>query len=196
MKVHVIYAHPVDESFSAAIHRTVVETLIRSGHEVRDLDLYALGFDPAMPARERIDYHTPGLNEAPVRDQVEDLRWAEALVFLFPTWWYGMPAILKGYLDRVWLPGVAFHLPADGGRIQPGLTNIRKLAAVTTHGSPWWFMKFWMLEPNKAVLFRGLKPLLAPGCRTAWLAHGSMDKSTPESRRRFLAKVERTFSGF
>ena len=141
-----------------------------------------------MPARELIDHYTPGLNEAPVRDQVEDLRWAEALVFLFPTWWYGMPAILKGYLDRVWLPGVAFHLPADGGRIQPGLTNIRKLAAVTTHGSPWWFMKFWMLEPNKAVLFRGLKPLLAPGCRTAWLAHGSMDKSTPESRRRFLAQ--------
>jgi NAD(P)H dehydrogenase (quinone) len=196
MKVHVIYAHPVDESFSAGIHRTVVETLIRSGHEVRDLDLYAFGFDPALTPRERIDYHTPGLNEAPVRDHVEDLRWAEALVFLFPTWWYGMPAILKGYLDRVWLPGVAFHLPVDGGRIQPGLTNIRRLAAVTTHGSPWWFMKFWMLEPNKAVLFRGLKPLLAPGCRTSWLALGSMDKSTPESRRRFLAKVEKTFSSF
>ena len=196
MKVHVIYAHPVDESFNASIHRTVVETLIRSGHEVRDLDLYAHGFDPALTAQERINYHTPGLNEAPVRDQVEDLRWAEALVFLFPTWWYGMPAILKGYLDRVWLPGVAFHLPADGGRIRPGLTNIRKLAAVTTHGSPWWFMKFWMLEPNKAVLFRGLKPLLAPRCRTSWLAHGSMDKSTPESRRRFLAKIEKTFSSF
>jgi NAD(P)H dehydrogenase (quinone) len=57
-------------------------------------------------------------------------------------------------------------------------------------------MKFWMLEPNKAVLFRGLKPLLAPGCRTGWLAHGSMDKSTPESRHRFLAKVEKTFSNF
>jgi putative NADPH-quinone reductase len=133
MKVHVIYAHPVDESFSAAIHRTVVETLIRSGHEVRDLDLYALGFDPAMPARERIDYHTPGLNEAPVLSQVEDLCWAEALVFLFPTWWYGMPAILKGYLDRVWLPGVAFHLPADGGRIQPSLTNIRADSSSVTN---------------------------------------------------------------
>ena len=55
MKVHVIYAHPVDESFSAAIHRTVVETLIRSGHEVRDLDLYASGSIRPMPARELID---------------------------------------------------------------------------------------------------------------------------------------------
>jgi NAD(P)H dehydrogenase (quinone) len=196
MKVHVIYAHPIEESFSAAIHRTVIETLIRSGHEVRDLDLYACGFDPRLSRQELLAHYTPGLNEVGVKDHVENLRWADALVFLFPTWWYGMPAILKGYLDRVWLPGVAFHLPADGGRIRPGLTNIAKLAAVTTHGSPWWFMKFWMREPGKAVLFRGLKPLLAPGCRKAWLAHGSMDKSTPESRRRFLAKVERTFSRF
>jgi len=73
MKVHVIYAHPVDESFNAAIHRTVVETLIRSGHEVRDLDLYATGFAPAMTARELINHYTPGLNEAPVRDRIEDL---------------------------------------------------------------------------------------------------------------------------
>jgi NAD(P)H dehydrogenase (quinone) len=196
MKVHVIYAHPIEESFSAAIHRTVIETLARSGHEVRDLDLYACGFDPRLSRQELLAHYTPGLNEVGVKDHVENLRWADALVFLFPTWWYGMPAILKGYLDRVWLPGVAFHLPADGGRIRPGLTNIAKLAAVTTHGSPWWFMKFWMREPGKAVLFRGLKPLLAPGCRKAWLAHGSMDKSTPESRRRFLAKVERTFSRF
>jgi NAD(P)H dehydrogenase (quinone) len=196
MKIHVIYAHPAAESFNAAIHRTVIETLTRAGHEVRDLDLYARGFEPNLSTQEWIDHYTPGINEIPVRDYVEDLRWADALVFLFPTWWYGVPAILKGYLDRVWLPGVAFHLPADGGRIQPGLTNIRKLAAVTTHGSPWWFMKFWMREPGKAVLMRGLKPLLAPGCRTAWLAQGSMDTSTPEIRRRFLAKIEKTFSSF
>ncbi|EWY41113.1 NAD(P)H dehydrogenase [Skermanella stibiiresistens SB22] len=196
MRIHVIFAHPVDTSFNAAIHRTVVAALERAGHEVRDFDLHARGFDPTLGAREREDYHTTGVNEAPVREYVDALRWADALVFVFPTWWYGVPAILKGYLDRVWLPGVAFHLPEDGGRIQPGLTNIRKLAIITTHGSPWWFMKFWMRDPGKAVFTRGLRPLMARGCRVVHLAHASMDKSTPESRRRFLAKVDKTLSRF
>lgn len=196
MRINVIYAHPSDGSFNAAIHRTVVDTLARAGHEVRDFDLYARGFEPRLSAAEHGAHYAQGENEAPVQEYVDALRWAEALVFVFPTWWYGVPAILKGYLDRVWLPGVAFHLPADGGRIQPGLTNIRKLAVVTTHGAPWWFMKLWMREPGKAVFMRGLKPLLARGCRTVHMAHPSMDKSTPDSRGRFLRKVEKTFSGF
>jgi len=196
MRIQVTYAHPVEGSFNAAIHRTVVDTLIRAGHEVRDIDLYADDFAASLSRAERLAHYDTGENERPVQDYVDTLRWAEALVFLYPTWWYGVPAILKGYLDRVWLPGVAFQLPVDGGPIQPGLTNIRKLAVVTTHGASWWFMKFWMREPGKALFMRGLKPLMAPGCRTVYLAHASMDQSTLESRQRFLEKIERTFSRF
>lgn len=196
MRILVVHAHPDPGSYGSALHREVLAALRRAGHEVRDLDLYAQDFAPVLDAGERRAYHTPGENEAGVLDHVEELRRAEALVLVFPTWWYGPPAILKGWFDRVWLPGVAFHLPEGGGTIRPGLTNIRKLGVVTTTGSPRWFLKLWMRDPLKALLLRGIKRLMAPGAGHVWLAHYSMDSSTPESRKRFLARVSAAFEKF
>jgi putative NADPH-quinone reductase len=197
MKVLVIHAHPVPESFNTALFHTVVATLERAGHEVRGTDLYAEGFDPVLSTAERRRYHDDAAaNEAAVAGHVAALRWTEAVVFVFPTWWFNVPAMLKGYLDRVWLPGVAFHMDPAGGPISRGLPNIRKLGVVTTCGAPWWIMKFVVREPCRAVLLRSLKPLLAPRCRHVWLSHYWMDRSTPQSRARFTAKVERTFARF
>jgi putative NADPH-quinone reductase len=107
-----------------------------------------------------------------------------------------MPAILKGWFDRVWLPGVAFHNPPEGGAIQRGLTNIRKLAVVTTYNAPWWFIRLYMQEPGKKVLMRGFTRLIATRARTQYLAHYDMLRSTDASRKRFLERVERTFKSF
>src|SRR5829696_6603758 len=123
MRVLVIYAHPLADSFAAALHRMVVENLKRGGHAVDDCDLYAEGFDPVLTAAERRAYNTdPDLSG--VAGHVARLKAAEALVLCFPTWWYGMPAILKGYFDRVWAKDVAFILPEGGGAIRPALGNI------------------------------------------------------------------------
>lgn len=196
MRVLVVYAHPVAESFNAAIHRAVFKALAEAGHDVVDTDLYAQGFEPALSADERRLYHTPGQNTGTVADHVAELRRAEALVLVFPTWWYGMPAILKGYFDRVWSPGVAFTLPDGGGPIRPALTQIRKFAVVTTTGAPWWFIRLYMRDPCRKVILRGLKTLCAPAAEHVWLCHYGMDASTPESRATFLAKVRRTFAAF
>src|SRR5215470_1945688 len=166
MRVHVVYAHPSPNSFAAAIHGRVVGGLKVSGHDVDDLDLYSEQFEPVLTLSEREAYYKAGANFPGVAKYVERLRAAEALVLCFPTWWYGMPAILKGWFDRVWLPGVAFHSPADGGPIKPGLTNIRKLAVVTTYNSPRWFMRLYMREPGKIVLMRGFARLIATGAQT------------------------------
>jgi NAD(P)H dehydrogenase (quinone) len=196
MRVHVIYAHPVPASFNAALHRCVVETLRAVGHDVDDLDLYAEGFNPVLSTEERRVYQDIGDNLRGIEEYVARLRAAEALVFCAPTWWYGMPAMLKGYFDRVWVPGVAFDLLPNGGTIQPKLANIRKLVVVTTYGSPWWFMKFYMREPGKRVFIQGLRRLLAPGARMTYLAHYSMDTSTPATRGRFLARVKKAMEQF
>lgn len=132
MRVLVLFAHPVPDSFNAAVHRVVVETLTAKGHEVDDLDLNAEGFYPVLSEIERREYHDEPGNIEPVRPYVERLQRAEALVMVFPVWNFGYPAILKGFLDRVFLPGVSFKL-ADGG-VRPGLTNIKKLAACCTYG--------------------------------------------------------------
>jgi len=196
MRVLVIYAHPLADSFNAALHECVVTALRGAGHDVDDCDLYAEGFQPALTAMERAAYHTVGGNLAGIERYVERLRNAEALVICAPTWWYGMPAMLKGYFDRVWVPGVAFDLLPHGGAIRPGLTNIVKYAVVTTTGSPWWFMRLYMRDPGKRVLMRGLRRLFAPGVRMAYLCHYGIDTSTPHSREAFLGRVQRYFAAF
>jgi len=119
MRVLVIYAHPLADSFAAALHQAIVAALRRSGHEVDDCDLYAEGFDPVLSAAERRTYNSPSPDLSGVAEHVAQLSAAEALVLCFPTWWYGMRAILKGYFDRVWAKDVAFHLPEGGGRDPP-----------------------------------------------------------------------------
>jgi len=196
MRVLVVFAHPLADSFAAALHRAVVETLRRNGHEVDDCDLYAEGFDPVLTAAERRVYNTPHPDLSGVTDHVRRLRAAEALVLCFPTWWYGMPAILKGWFDRVWAPGVAFELPAGGGAIRPALRNIGKFAVVTTYGSPWWLVKLVLRDPVRAVLLGGLRRLCARNVEKSFVALYNIDAAGPERCARFLAKVERAFSRF
>ena len=132
MRTLIVYAHPCAESFSAAIHGTVLKALTDRGWQIDDCDLNAEGFQPVMTVEERRDYHKIPDNTSPVETYVNRLRAAEALIMIFPIWNFGYPAILKGFLDRVFLPGVTFKL--KDGEVRPGLTNIKRLAAFTTYG--------------------------------------------------------------
>lgn len=128
----VLFAHPCPESFNAAVHKVVLETLEQRGWEIDNCDLNAEGFSPVLTELERRFYHEEPENIEPVKDYVERVRAADALIMVFPVWNFGYPAILKGFLDRVFLPGVSFKL--QNGGIRPGLTNIKKLAACCTYG--------------------------------------------------------------
>jgi NAD(P)H dehydrogenase (quinone) len=196
MRVLVLYAHPLADSFAAALHQAVVAALRRGGHEVDDCDLYAEGFEPVLSAAERRDYNTPSPDLSGVAGHVARLRAAEALVLCFPTWWYGMPAILKGYFDRVWAQGVAFHLPEGGGAIRPGLTNIGKLWVVTTYGAPWWLIRLVLRDPVRAVILGGLARLCGPRIETRFLALYNIDAANGADCAGFLARVERAFARF
>ena len=132
MKTLVLYAHPCPESFNAAVHEVVVETLTARGWDVDDCDLNAEGFMPVLTEAERRGYHDCPANIEPVKPYVDRVRAAEAIVMVFPVWNFGYPAILKGFLDRVFLPDVSFTI--QNGKLRPGLTKIKRLAACTTYG--------------------------------------------------------------
>lgn len=187
----IVYAHPAKGSFNAAIRDKVVTQLQTAGAEVRVSDLYARGFDPVLTPEEFAGYATAPDNRRPVQQDVEDLLWADTLIFIYPTWWYGLPAILKGWLDRVLLPEVAFLLPNDHNtNIRPGLTHIEKLAVFTSCGASRGLT--WLIgAPGKRTILRGLRFLCAKRCKTAYAAHYLMDRSTPNSRAKHLKKVER-----
>ncbi|RVT83207.1 flavodoxin family protein [Rhodobacteraceae bacterium CCMM004] len=189
MRALVIYAHPRPESFTAAVRDTVCARLEAAGAELRVRDLYGEGFDPVLSAGEHAGYEDEAANTAPVAGDVADLRWADTLIFVYPTWWYGLPAMLKGWLDRVLLPGVAFLMPDDANTdIRPGLTNITRLGVFTTCGASWWLTRL-VGAPGKRTLMRGVRLICAKGCRTAFAAHYLMDSSTPQSRARHLDRV-------
>lgn len=195
MRVLVIFAHPLSDSFAAALHRAVVAALTEAGHEVDDCDLYASGFDPVMTAPERRAHNTPNPDYSAVEGHVERLRAADAVVLCFPVWWYGMPAILKGYFDRVWVNGVAFHL-RSGGKIEPGLHRLRKLGLVTTYGAPWWLIKLVLRDPVRGVIHTGIRGLCTRHVKTRFLALYGIESKTSADTARFLAKVEREFARF
>lgn len=186
MRVLMVYCHPREDSFCAALRDAALAALRAKGHEVELRDLYAEGFDPVLSAAERAVYHDEARNTAGIEADVAQLRRAEALLLVYPTWWYGMPARLKGWFDRVWVPGVTFALGA--GAIEPRLTQIRRLGVVTTYGSPWWLLAYlgW---PDRRVIAGGIRRLLAPRCPVDWLSLNRMDRRGPEERARFLEKV-------
>jgi len=195
MRILVIYCHPVPESFGAALRDTVMTGLAESGHETRLIDLYGEGFDPVMGCEERRAYNEMQKDQHPLPAHAEQLAWAEGLVFVYPTWWYGLPAMLKGWLDRVWTPEITFAMSPDTKRIRPLMTHIRKLGVVTTCGAPRWW-SYVVGHPGKRTLLRGMRALFARRCKTLFLAHYLMDVSTPQSRADFLALVDRRIRRF
>jgi putative NADPH-quinone reductase len=186
MRVLVLYAHPNPESFAAALHGTVVEALTAAGHEVDDCDLYAEGFDPVLSRAERVGYHDLATNTDPVAGYVARVQAAEALVLCFPVWNFGYPAILKGFFDRVFLPGISFKLV--DGKVRPNLWNIRRLVAVTTYGGTRWRALLMGDPPRKAVC-RVLRAVCHPTARPRYLALYDMNRATAERRAGFLAAV-------
>lgn len=196
MKINVVYAHPAADSYQASLHRRVVQVLKARGDDVVDFDLYEMKFDPAMQSDEWRGHSDLSPTPADLQVYVDALKWAEACVFCFPTWWSGMPAVLKGYFDRVWRPGVAFEVPQDGGLIKPALLNIRRMGVVTTCGSPWWYTRLYMQDPGRKVLLRGMKTCVGRTEKHLYLSKYSVESISDEARESFARKVERCFERF
>ncbi|WP_027061388.1 NAD(P)H-dependent oxidoreductase [Mesorhizobium loti] len=193
MNILVLYAHPVETSFNAGLHRLIVERLTAAGHSVDDCDLYAEDFDPRLTRQERLDYHNPRGAADPAAPHVERLLRADALVLSYPVWNYGFPAILKGFFDRVFLPGVSFKLV--DGKVQPSLHNIRKVAAVTTYGGSR-FRAIVMGDPPRKLIKRMLRATVKPGAPVTYLAHYAMNLSTDQTRKAFMSKVAASMDVF
>jgi NAD(P)H dehydrogenase (quinone) len=193
MRVLVLHSHPVESSYGAALHKQTLDSLKVAGHEVDDCNLYAEGFDPVMSRHDRIVYHDYPENTKLVGTYCDRLKAAEALVIVTPVWNFGWPAMLKGYFDRVWVPGISFELV--DGKVQSKLRHIKKLGAVLTYGATP-FRAFVAGNPPKKIVKRVLRAQINPVRPVTFLAHYDMNNATQESRTRFLEKVKSTMERF
>lgn len=209
MNCLIVHAHPDEASFNTAIRRRAEEALRRAGHRVEVIDLYGIGYDPAMSEQEHIDYYRNGLAhpDPVVADHIEQLLRAEMLIFIYPTWWSGLPAIMKGWLDKTFLPDVAFTLgdePSDStdvsGRtgasatkqkaaVRGNLDNIGRLVGITTYGSKRSDVLL-LGDAGRRTVTRTVRLVCRKRCRTTWLGLHQLDTASPEERAAFLDRVD------
>lgn len=191
MRCLIVVAHPLKESLCQSLATIARETLINAGHQVDFADLYAETFPPVMTAEERIAHNAVPDNSGP---EAHRLASAEALVLVFPTWWFGFPAVLKGWFDRIWLPGLAFDIAPETSALLPRLTGLRHFVAITTLGSPRWVDWLVLRQPVRRVLKYGLAGTCAPQARFRYLAMHSADAVSPARFEDFAARIKRSLS--
>ncbi len=190
MRALVVHCHPVEGSFSSALRDAAIRGLSAAGHHVDLVDLGARGFDPVMKTPEWESYVAmSGSIPDELADDVALVREAGIIVFVYPTWWSAAPAQLKGWVERVFMPTVAFSLD-ERNRVSPSLGNLRRIATVTTFGSPRAYTVL-MNDNGSRLLRRTLRLVAVHRVRTVRLALFRMDRSTEQSRRRFVARVEK-----
>lgn len=194
MHAAVVLAHPRADSYAHALAQRAVDGLQVAGHRVDVIDLYAEGFRAAMSEAEREAYH----GDEPILDPLVQasadlIRSVDALIFVYPTWWSGLPAILKGWMDRVMVPGVGFTFDERTGKVRPGLTNVRHLIGISTYGSPKSAVRV-INDNGRRTIMRALRLSCGFGVRTHWHGLYAIDASTLEQRAEFAAQVERSMT--
>jgi NAD(P)H dehydrogenase (quinone) len=147
MNVLIVHAHPEPRSFASALKDTAAAELRSLGHDVRVTDLYAIGFEPRLaradfletadpdyfkPQREQLHASECGTFAPDVQAQLDDLAWSQLVIFTFPLWWFSLPAILKGWVDRVFVMGRVY----GGGKVHEtgGMRGRRAMLCLTTGG--------------------------------------------------------------
>ena len=194
MRILVVFAHPLETSFVSALHARIVGILRAGAHVVDDLDLYAEKFDPVMSREGLLRYVDTNANTREVGEYVQRLKAAEAVVLVFPVWFDGLPAIMQGYFQRVFLPGVAVRID-EAGLFHPNLHHIKRMAAVCAYG-----------EGRRDVSAKGDPPLrfvrdnigalIDPKGRFEYLALYDMNFAAAHRREAFMARVQRAFQAW
>lgn len=182
-QILIILGHPCADSYCAGLADSYAREAVDAGHEVRRLYLGELDFDPLLHDGYRaIQPLEPCLQAAQV-----DILWAQHLVFVYPTWWGGLPALLKGFIDRVFLPGFAFKYRENSAFWDRLLTG-RSARLIVTMDSPPWYYRWINFMPGhnqmkKTILeFCGIKPVHIT-------SFGPAKGASPELRKKWIKQV-------
>ncbi|GAA4177872.1 NAD(P)H-dependent oxidoreductase [Sphingobacterium ginsenosidimutans] len=185
MKHLIIYAHPNQESLNGQFKQAIEKNLVQQKQDVIVRDLYTLGFDPVLSLEDMTAQRKGIVNEL-IKKEQEYIKWADIVTFIYPIWWTGMPAIMKGYIDRVFSYGFAYRY--DQG-IQKGLLTGKQAIVLNTHGKS--NEEYSTIGMDKALLLTSDKGIYTY-CGFQVTAHFFFDKAdraTPEVIEIWLSKI-------
>ncbi len=186
MNYLIIYCHPNDKSFNRAVLQQVTEELYSTGEVIDICNLYLCGFDPVLNRTELQQMQTGG-TPPDISGHQQRIADADRLVFIFPIWWVSMPALLKGYIDRVFAPGFAYRSTSEG--VVPLLTD-KQAILINTLGSRYnEYKRSGMLDMIQKQFAAGIFNF----CGIEIIGHlilGNVPRSTAEQRTEMLQQVK------
>jgi putative NADPH-quinone reductase len=211
-KILIVTSHPVPESFSLAIAKTVENVAKEQGHQVQRIDLGLDGFQPVLVSRERQIYFDEKLkNEShlptDVRKYLQKLRWCDTIFFVYPTWWMNTPANLKGFFDRTMLRHQTWNFPDSNAGVEasssatsllssvlpqglsPGLENIQQVFGISTYGASRPIVTL-AGDNGRNMISTAIMPIFSKDCTIRWHGLYNMDFQTNEGRSEFLDEVK------
>jgi len=184
MNVLIVYAHPDPNSYNHAVLASVKRGLNDGGHDVSVIDLYADNYDPVLVFDTNVQRTDLDAQTEAYQGRIAQ---AEHLIFIYPVWWYGLPAVLKGFFDRVLTPGFAYD---TSGRLPKGLLSDKSAWGLYTMGSPGWYVTLcrgnaeWTTVRDGILKFCGIR-------RIKKMRFAGMNTSSQKRRERWLAYVYR-----
>ncbi|MFK8297089.1 NAD(P)H-dependent oxidoreductase [Capnocytophaga cynodegmi] len=185
----IIYAHPYEKSFNYAILQETKKLLEIKGEAYRIIDLYAEKFNPVYTKEELALFSKGQALDPQVLHYQQYLKQAKRLIFIFPIWWGDVPAIVKGFFDKIFLKTLTYE-ETKLGTLKGKLTNIKKALIITTATAPTFYLKFFGGNAiQKIVINHTLKSVGVK--KGKWLNCGATNKTTDEKRRKFLKKLSK-----
>ena len=186
----IVYAHPWDGSYNHAILTSITEKLETKREPFQVIDLYKDGFNPVFTAEELKHFHKGETPYSLVKDYQEKLKQSTELIFIFPVWWWDLPAILKGFIDKVMLSGFAFIEDQNTGTLKGLLTNIKKTTVISTSTTDKEYIESEAGNAIQSVFInRTLADLGLKDESTKWIHFSRVNLTTDEKRKQFLKEI-------
>ncbi len=190
MKCLVVVSHPLKESLCHYLAAQAIEHLEHRGYQVTVLDLYENEFSPSLTEQERRSYYQSDFDDSLLKKEILQLKQTDSLVLVFPTWWFGFPAVLKGWFDRVWAPGHAYNHAPDLGVITPALDNLKEVKVITTLGAPWWVDTLVLWQPVKRVMKIALLGACTKSCQFDMVSFYKSENASASRVAAFVKKIK------
>ena len=194
MKVVVVFNHPYEGSYCNAILDSVTRGLQQANHETDIINLDKDGFNPVMTAQDLKAFRDKQPADPMVIEYKHRLEQADHVVFIFPIWWELMPAMMKGFIDKVIFPGIAFDYADNSNtRMKPLLTKIKGVTLITTMNTPRILYRVIFGNPVQKALMVGTFWKLGYKNRK-WISLTMVKQASVEKRKLWLTRIEKTFA--
>lgn len=194
MRVAIIYNHPYDGSYCKAILEAVTKGLQKGKHEIDLIDLDKDNFNPIMSSEDLKAFRNKKPVDPKVLEYGERLKKADHLIFIFPIWWELMPALTKGFIDRVFFPGVAYDYTNKGNTLmRPLFQKLKGVTVITTMNTPKWIYSLLFGNAIKKAMILGTFFKMGYKNRK-WISFNQVKKASQEKRVKWLNTLENRFS--